>query len=518
MPTPKRPAKKAGATRTAKQQAAAATSAPADPTPTTATPTAQDPASGRPNSGRARTKSASAAPKPASAAPKPASAAAKPTPAAAGSASPGSAPAPAERQRPRSRRPRVAALLLNAFLVLLGAGLLLGLLYWFEGLPAREEAVSTVAKAPAAQTPQREVPPPPAAPAPPPESLSWQLAERAYRSKDYELARERYGLLLARSAATPANAAVSDFFRFRIGRCLARSGKLEEARALLGSVSHSDSPIVQAAADYDLAVLDYLAGNHLAARAKAYSAVAALAAMEAGFPLETDCDYLAARALTDKALAFHETSLSVPLSHRWQEADVFGGLEQEALRRLLNEGRGGAEQAVLGPQVSKARGPAGASRYSVVCCQGPLEELLQRLSLEAGMEIRWESVAPAARRRTVTMVFKVGSAQRICEVACGGVGLLARFTGEQAIIHDPHACPSLSEQRELLYAEAVSTWRRFLLRSPGDPRLGEGHFAVAALHECFADTSSALREYHGRRGFGFGCATMPGRGRTWWSC
>jgi len=63
------------------------------------------------------------------------------------------------------------------------------------------------------------------------------------------------------------------------------------------------------------------------------------------------------------------------------------------------------------------------------------------------------------------------------------------------VIHDPAAVASASDLRDLLLAEAVSAWRRVLLRDTDPDRLAYAHFALGALYERQADKASAMAEY-----------------------
>jgi len=414
----------------------------------------------------------------------------------AGAPSPvGETPAAARGGNGRMRVSPAVLLTLNALLMLLLTAGMLGLFLWRQGDGAPSGAAWPPAPAPAAVAPRPQPAQTRPAAQPRSEPVSWKLAQAAYDAGHFALAERRYRRLVELAAATPGNTAVRDFFRFRVGHCLARSGRLEEARTLLGQVAASDAPVVRAAANYDLAVLDFLAGDYLPARVRAYRAMAALESMQVAVPLRRDCDYVITRAMTAKVLGFHERPLKVPLDERWTETDIFSGAEEKPLRRLLEDGRGAPEEALLGARVSRVAAGGLVQRYAVACNQAPLDELLQRLGVETGMGVRWAAVAPRARQRTITAAFRAAGPQRICEIAAGMAGLVARFTGEEVILHDPRACPTLAEQRDLLHDEAISAWRRFFLRNPNDARRPLGHYALAALHGCAGETLEAMKEY-----------------------
>ncbi len=130
------------------------------------------------------------------------------------------------------------------------------------------------------------------------------------------------------------------------------------------------------------------------------------------------------------------------------------------------------------------------------CRRAPLEEVLAKLADLTGHELRWESVSAAARARSVTLDLDEVIEQRLAEVACGTVGLVARFTGEQTLVSDPDAAPGIAEKRDLLAREAMANWRRAFLRWGQDPRQADGEYALAATYQAAGDVSGALTQYH----------------------
>jgi len=324
--------------------------------------------------------------------------------------------------------------------------------------------------------------------------LSWAKAEEAFRNGDYVTALGLYADLQKLAETTPANRLVHDFFVLRAATCLQNLGKAGEAQESFLQVAESRSPILRAVADYHAALNHLARTEYLPARARAYQALAALGAVEKPTALDAACDFLLARAMTQKALSF---STGSPLTLRPLPGveDPLDGLDEAALRRLLALGADQLSQATLGPQVKAAPADHGVRRWHVACAQAPVEEVCARLSAETGLNVRWENVDAAARQRPVTLYLPALAGERAAEVACGSVGLVARFTGDEAVVFDPQTFGSTAEQRDLLFREAISTWRRFFMRYPEDSRAAEAHFAVATLYGQTGDALNGMAEF-----------------------
>ena len=324
--------------------------------------------------------------------------------------------------------------------------------------------------------------------------LSRRQAEQAFLAGQYEQALAGYKDLLAAAKARPADRTVADLFQLRMALCLRQLGKAQVARALLKGPATSDSPVVRAAALYQLAEADGIDGQHLQARMKAYQAIAALAALDNRLALETDCDFLIARCLTQEVLSLHGLKASIPWG-RLRYTDPFGGLEESALMSLLAEGVAEGDQGVLGPRIERVSREGSGPGMNVVAIRSPLEELLNRFSVVAGMDVEWVSVSPGARQRVVSLTGREVSQQRLSEIACGAVGLVARFTGEKVLVQDAQFSESSAQRRALWAEEAMSVWRRFFLRRPEDGRVPVGYFALACLHECSGQPDQAMQQH-----------------------
>jgi tetratricopeptide (TPR) repeat protein len=394
-----------------------------------------------------------------------------------------SVPAPAA---PAGKGSPILSILLavNTLLVCFVIGVVL------SGMPWRSpgtEPVFILQETPAATTSQpSEIPTEPA------QAVSWKEAEEAFTAKNNAKALMLFNQLL--TAAQAGDDLILDYCRFRVGQCLARMNRPKEARAAFERLAKSASPILQAVALQSLAVADEVGGQHLQARTRAYQAIAALGPIQGIAAVEADCDYLICRVLTGKVLGYY--GLTGPSAwQEWRGTDPFTGLDETGLTRLLHEGTQRTSQAVLAPKLTTSKGPNGTARWSVTCAQASIEDLLQRWATASNADVRWAPVSPATRGRTVWLRSTDVSEQRLCEGACGSVGLVAQFMPDHVMVDDPPRSASLSEQRDLLIREAGAAWRRFFLRYSDDPRVPEGRAALAGLNDCAGDAAGALREY-----------------------
>ncbi len=325
-------------------------------------------------------------------------------------------------------------------------------------------------------------------------TLSWADAEGLYEQGDYESALAGFVNLARQIRSVPSEDLLRDLFDLRVAQCLGQLGEGDEASLTFLRLASSGSAIIAAVADYEQASIDLTAGRHAQGRIRAYSAVAHLASLEAPCPLQRDCDYLVARILTQQVLGYLNADSAVT----WRDPapyDPFAGKAPAQLRQMLRQGAAPPAKAALGAMVWKVEAGPAEGRWIAACIRAPVEDLLQRFSSESGVAVEWVSTAPLVRRRAISLHLEGVSQQRLAEVACGMAGLVARFTGESIAVHDPQACDSLAQQRELLMAEAESCWRRFFIRYPADQRTATGHFVVAVMHDASGDKANALTQY-----------------------
>lgn len=324
--------------------------------------------------------------------------------------------------------------------------------------------------------------------------ISWIKVEELRRDKKFAKAIPLFRQLVVNTQPYPAAELVCDYFLLRIAQCHLGLSQIDEARKLLENLNQSASPIIRAISFFEQAELELGEEKYLNARKYAYRSIAALGALERPIPLESDCHFLVARALTEKIRSFKTIKKFI----RWpgnRSKDPFEGLGPVELRALLGEGKGLMAPAALGPELKISRNPKAPNRWEVTCSYVTAQEVLNQFCDKAGLEISWINVGENVRRRPISLHFRSISPQKFNEVAAGMVGLVGRFTLETASVHDPMQTNMVSVLKEMIIREGISTWRRFFLRFAQDRRLPEGHFALAAIREWKGDLITADHNY-----------------------
>jgi len=321
------------------------------------------------------------------------------------------------------------------------------------------------------------------------EPASWPAAETLRQAGKPAAALVQYAALLEHEP----NPAIRSLLILRQGQCLIDLRRLNDARGQLRAACQSPSATVRALANFHLSRLDAAGRLGLEARRHAYEALATDAQYwPAG--LEESCDLIVARGLVDQALMLCNSADSVG-GKVPNCTDPFAGKARDAVREALLASCPDRKPSALDvPSDELNVGDAG--RFQVRCDKVPLEDFLGRLATAAKIRFRWdESVVPDARRRCVSLCAEFPSSMRAAEIACGQAGLIARFTGEEVVVHDPGSCKTEGDRRELMCREAFSAWRRLLLRSPAPEKAAPGHLLLAKLYEAMGQTASALSEY-----------------------
>ncbi|MBN1943980.1 MAG: tetratricopeptide repeat protein [Phycisphaerae bacterium] len=323
--------------------------------------------------------------------------------------------------------------------------------------------------------------------------VPWEQVERMFAAKDYDKAYAAYKALLHYAPKHTEGRLLNDYFQLRMGQCLARTDRNDPSREDLAPVVKSSSPVVRAAAWYELAQVDLAERRYLTARMKAYRALAALGAMDRSLAMEANCSFLIARALTEKFRGFQTSETII----HWPDdvsPDPFVDLDTAGICRLLREGSEDWTPS-LEPSLTIQPSRQDAGRWSVRCWQMTVEELLNQFGAAAGKDVQWIDVRDRARRRSVDFLFRSVSSQKLAEVAAGMAGLIGRFTLDDIRLHDPGDAASVARQRDLISREAISTWRLFFLRHPTDPRIPIGWFALASVNELRGEKVDAVHEY-----------------------
>ena len=321
----------------------------------------------------------------------------------------------------------------------------------------------------------------------PGEVASWPAAEKAFADGDYQAAFRQYRSLYAEKGTGP----IGEFLLLRLADCLHGLNEREASGRAYRKLTLSGSPIIRATAQARLAAQQLDESNFLAARMHAYRSLAAHGLLKRDTVVAGDARYLVCRATTSELLTFFNPERQM----RWAgqvDRDPFASLSESEILELLAEGAGLLSAGTLEPKVTRMPDQA---YWQAFCDGAPLEDLLQRYSGEANLEVRWNNVNPAGRRRPVSLGFREVELPTIGEVACGSAGLIGRYMVDRLEVYDPRQYESSQQQRKALATEAILLWRRLLLTAPEDPRLGEAQLALARSYEVGGDSYAALREY-----------------------
>lgn len=325
-------------------------------------------------------------------------------------------------------------------------------------------------------------------------AASWQTAQADYAQGKLGPALTMYRKLLANVPPQTADESFSrDFIRLRVAQCLIRLKQNIRALPHLHALSNSSSPIVRVVANYWLASIEVSSDQPMQARARALAASAVCGLLPGNEDLERDCQFLAAKALTVKTLAMYNAQANIDWGDS-QMYDPFANLGERALRELLLMGSQRLAAATLGPQVRKTSVNS-TTRIEAICAGSSLEDLLARVSAETGASVQYVNIPPSAKQRAVTLVCSGWPEQRVYEVACGSVGLVARFTGQEVQVLCADAPGSVNQERQVLLDECQAYWRRLLLRYSDDRRQALGNFVLAMVSEFSGDTLAAISQY-----------------------
>jgi tetratricopeptide (TPR) repeat protein len=337
------------------------------------------------------------------------------------------------------------------------------------------------------------------------QSLSLQDAQSLYLNGDYKKALLLYEQLHQMLSEKPQENIMRDFLQLRMAFCIEKTADRKEANLLFRNSSQSSSPVVRVLANYYRSLLEIQEKQYLNARNKAYEAIALIDAVHFdeywSLSLKRDCYFLAAEAITGKALSLCDADKDLP-EDLWStlntEKDPFAELSETQLRILLNSGSEQLSKALLSPEIQRFDKQGDIHRYTVTCYDASVEDLLTRFAANASLDVHWtlEPNEIGLLKRAINLHMSAVTAQQLVTVASGCASLLAQMD-EKGIIHifNPDEYSYVSEQISLLSTEAVSLWQKFLLMFPEDSRLANAHFALGLLQSQQGHVAESIAEY-----------------------
>jgi tetratricopeptide (TPR) repeat protein len=346
--------------------------------------------------------------------------------------------------------------------------------------------------------------------------LSLELAETLYAKKDYNKAYTAYERLGQKISTISGEELMRDFLQLRMARCLEKTAEQDQAAGLFEIVSKSSSPIIRAAANYYLSLLEIQKKQYLQAQARAYQTIALTDAIDSkrdwALSLQRDCYFIAAESITREVLSLSNTDKDLP-KNLWYSPDTetepFDNLNEVQIRSLLNSGLTQLNKGLLSPQIQRLEQQGASPRWSVVCHGASIGELLARFAASANIDVQWTfsnepvSEQTSVRNRPVSVYLSNTTPQQLITIAAGSVSLLVSFNTPannssgtlKAAISNPIAYSALAEHISYLNNEAVSLWHKFLLVFNEDKRIPNAHFALGLLQEQKNQVTDAIAEY-----------------------
>ena len=319
-------------------------------------------------------------------------------------------------------------------------------------------------------------------------------ARQALKEKRFELAHKIYQNLAKQARFDVGAKFICDFYRLRQAFCYEKQKKFNLAQALFKELSISRSPIIKGYCFYHIAKNHYRKHRYLQARQFAYKALAVLNYIDEPMVIKRNCQYLISRALTEKVRSI-TNSKSFLNWGKDQSRDPFINLSFQSLRDLLSEGSSKMLPASLGQDIRIRRSIDSAHRYIVSASNVNVESFISNLANRANKNINWRWVDHSPRQEIINVNLRNCTAQRAAEIAAGCAGLISRFDLKKFTIYNPVGDASSKDIKNLLAREAITSWRQFLIRNPGDPQKATGNLALAAIAELTDDKIAAIRQY-----------------------
>ncbi len=332
-------------------------------------------------------------------------------------------------------------------------------------------------------------------------AISWELAQKFYDAGDFSQAHYIFSKMAENLTTNlPADLFLKDFLKLRMALCLHKTGNHADVSRLFTATLQSRSPVVRALANYNLMFIEMHNNRYLNARKHAYQTLGLLKSFEENFPqpLEADCYFTLAEALTRQVLVLNNASDTLP-GELWCDTLMIASIPQmtqDQLRSFLQTGTYKLSEAAVAPKVEKRPSLTVGSQWSVISVNAPLAEVISRFASTSDMNVNWESPDENIKLRPVTIYMPTASQQNLAEVTVGSTGLMARFDGKNNIfIYDPQVYADLDEYKTLLTKEAIATWHRFLQVYRGDHRTPNAHFSLGTLQGYAGQIPTALSQY-----------------------
>lgn len=331
-------------------------------------------------------------------------------------------------------------------------------------------------------------------------AASWALGQTLMQNQKYAEAYYVFEKLNNNlNTAIPANEYLSDLLQLKMALAMRHTENHEDISKYLTRSLQSSSPVVRALTNYNLMFIEMEKANYLNVRHYAYRTLALIDTLDGVFSpvIEDNCYFMLCEAVTREVMRIHNSQPELP-GTKWSDElipELIPIMEQSELTSFLQSSVYHLSEGAVTAKIDKTEHLSIGHQWSVICLDAPLEEVLAKFASFAGVNARWHDVEPKMHNTPVTMYLTNTSEQKIAETLTGAADLMTRFETKSLEVYCPREYTDLDQYKKLICSEAVSLWRRFLLRYRGDHRTANAHYALGIVQEFAGEPTFALGEY-----------------------
>lgn len=332
------------------------------------------------------------------------------------------------------------------------------------------------------------------------EGVSYALAQSLFNQGKYQEALNVFLKLNSKITQHDlSNEVLKDYIDFNIALCLEQLGKSEKLGNIFTKLLTSKSPAIELLTNYHLIFIEMANHNYLEARKRAYRSLALLSPYKSYFSedMEQNIYFVIAESLTNHVLEMSDPHYELPgrLWTKNMRIESVPVMEQEKLSKFLLIGKDSLNKALFGPNIKSKTMPDGKVIFDITSNNAPLNESLGIIANSANINLDWGNCSQDVRVEPVTMIYDGIRDFYACEIFCGYNGLIPIFSENNISIYNPSLYTDLSFHKNILITQAISVWRRYLVRYREHKRMANVHFAMAKLYELSGNLPTALAEY-----------------------
>lgn len=292
---------------------------------------------------------------------------------------------------------------------------------------------------------------------------------------------------------------LKDWLSLQMARCLQQSSEKGMMDELFTEALNSKSLVVQAMANYHIAVAQGKNQQHYEAYNRIYRTLSLLKAFQKWMPpaMEADCYYMAAESLTRHILGISNDRWDLPGSE-WMnrmESYELPVQSQQQLSDLLLAGIEQINDAVLMPKVEYDSNRKVGVQWTVACLNAPFEQVIWQFASESDLSVNWEGSKDGFNDRRVTMLLPFVDRHYLAEVVTSCAGLIWHYDGYSGTIYDPVNYNDIDRLRQVFVQKAISMWQRFQIRYRNNSRIPNAQFCLGRLYTISDDKPMALGVY-----------------------